>query len=178
MKLSLFNVSLASPVTQLFEQVFADSEGAEEGQLIKALVAEMIETTPEQDLIGFVASTNEELVGCIFFSRMLLASDNVAFILSPVAIATKQQGQGVGQKLINYGVEQLRKLDVDLLITYGDPNFYGKVGFKQITEKQIKAPCKLSHPEGWLAQSLSNQEIPNIKGASQCVAALNKQKYW
>ncbi|WP_221073730.1 GNAT family N-acetyltransferase [Agarivorans aestuarii] len=178
MKLSLFNVSLANPVTQLFEQVFADSEGAEEGQLIKALVAEMIETTPEQDLIGFVASTNEEMAGCIFFSRMLLASNDVAFILSPVAIATKQQGQGVGQKLINYGVEQLRKLDVDLLITYGDPNFYGKVGFKQITEQQIKAPCKLSHPEGWLAQSLSNQEIPNIKGSSQCVAALNKQKYW
>ncbi|WP_163134402.1 GNAT family N-acetyltransferase [Agarivorans sp. Alg241-V36] len=178
MKLSLFNLSLAKPVTDLFEQVFSDSEGAEEGKVIGDLVTNIISSTPEQDLIGFVASSNEQVVGCIFFSRMLLASDDVAFILSPVAIATNQQGQGLGQQLINHGIEQLRKLEVNLVITYGDPNFYSKVGFNPISEQQIEAPFKLSHPEGWLAQSLSAQTIPSIEGASQCIAALNKPEYW
>ena len=64
------------------------------------------------------------------------------------------------------------------LFTYGDPNYYSKVGFKPITEKLIKAPLKLSYPEGWLAQSLVSDEIQPITGNSYCVEAFNKPRIW
>jgi len=52
-----------------------------------------------------------------------------AFLLGPVAIHTSYQGKGIGQKLINFGLNTLKENGVELAFTYGDPNFYSKVGF-------------------------------------------------
>ena len=178
MKLSLFNSSSSREVIELFTQVFSASENEAEGQLIGNLASNLIATTEPQDLIGFVASCNDCIVGCIFFSRLVLPGDEVAFILSPVAIATSAQGTGIGQKLINYGLNYLKSRNVNLAFTYGDPNFYSKVGFKQIDESIVKAPFTLSQPAGWLAQSLDGRSIKPMQGVSKCVEALNNQKYW
>ena len=178
MKLSPFKSSQSQEVIELFTKVFSASEGEAEGQVIGSLVSDLIATTEQQDLIGFIAISGEDVVGSIFFSRLVVPSDNVAFILSPVAIATNEQGKGLGQQLINYGISHLKSLSVNLAFTYGDPNFYSKVGFSPISESIVKAPLKLSYPEGWLAQSLDGSSIKAMQGASQCVEALNDQQYW
>ena len=178
MELSQFNSSLSQEVIELFTKVFSDSEGKTEGQLIGSLVSDLIATTEPQDLIGFVAITSGEIVGSIFFSRLVVPGEKTAFILSPVAIATNEQGKGKGQQLINYGISQLKSLGIDLAFTYGDPNFYSKLGFNSISESIVKAPLKLTYPEGWLAQSLDGCTIKAMKGTSHCVEALNDQKYW
>ncbi len=178
MKLSAFDSTISQEIIDLFENTFSDSEGADEGQLIGALVDKLISTTDQNDLLGFVASKNSTIIGCIFFSRFFLPNDKTAFILSPVSVSTDHQRKGVGQQLINYGIEQLRLKNIDLLFTYGDPNYYSKVGFQPISEDIVKAPLILSHPEGWLAQSLDGNSIEVIYGAGQCVEALSDQKYW
>lgn len=178
MQLSLFDPKKSNEITKLFAEVFTASANQEEGELISALVDELISTTNAHDLFGFVACVEENIVGCIFFSRLLLPSDQVAFLLSPVAVATDYQGQGVGQALINFGLEHLKSLDVELAFTYGDPNFYAKVGFKPISETVVKAPFPLSQPKGWLAQSINGTPIAVVEGASQCVEALAKEEYW
>ena len=121
---------------------------------------------------------NEHIVGCIFFSRFVVPTDKVAFILSPVAIATSEQGTGIGQRLIGYGLEYLKSLKVDLAFTYGDPNYYSKTGFKHLSESIVKAPFELSQPEGWLAQSLDGNPIGAMQGSTKCVWALSDKKYW
>ena len=178
MKISTFSSSQSQDVINLFTKVFTESEGQDEGETIGSLVSDLIITTDERDIVGFVAVLEEEIVGCIFFSRLTLPSEKIAFILSPVAIATEQQGKGMGQQLIRYGIEYLKSKDVDLVFTYGDPAFYSKVSFQQISEDIVKAPLKLTQPEGWLAQSLKNGVIDAIEGSSECVRALNKQEYW
>ena len=80
--------------------------------------------------------------------------------------------------MINFGINQLKENAVRLIFTYGDCNFYSKVGFSLITEKIAKAPFKLSYPEGWLAQSLVSDEIEPIAGESYCVKELRKAEYW
>lgn len=178
MKLSEFNPKNTQEVITLFTDVFSDSETVEEGKLIGDLVGNMIATTESNDLFGFVAIAEDSIVGCIFFSRLTLPEDKVAFILSPVAIATKHQGKGLGQELINHGIAHLKSLNVDLLFTYGDPGFYSKLGFKHIGEDVIQAPLKLSHPEGWLAQSITDTPIVTMNGSSYCINALNDPRYW
>jgi putative acetyltransferase len=178
MKISTYNPSQSPDVINLFTKVFSDSEGQDEGEVIGRLVSDLIITTNESDIVGFVAILKEEIVGCIFFSRLTLPSDKIAFILSPVAIATERQGKGIGQQLIKYGIEYLRLKKIDLVFTYGDPGFYSKVGFQQISEEIVKAPFKLTQPEGWLAQSLQTDVIDAIVGSSVCEKALNKQEYW
>lgn len=178
MNIELFEYSQDKLVIDLFTKVFTDSEGKAEGQLISDLVTDLIKTTPSKDLIGFVALSDNQILGSIFFSSFFLTTGETAFILSPVAIATAEQGKGIGQQLINFGIEYLKANDVKLIFTYGDPNFYSKVGFHQISESVVKAPLTLSFPEGWLAQSINGQKIEVKKGDTQCVTALYDQKYW
>ena len=178
MQLSTYNPEQSQQIIQLFIDVFSDSEGEQEGQVIGSLVADLIATTDKNDLQGYVGSLGGKTVAAIFFSRITLASEKSAFILSPVAVASQQQGNGLGQQLINFGIQQLKSQDIELLFTYGDPAFYSKVGFAPVSEEVIRAPQKLSYPHGWLAQSLDGEAIAPEAAAAQCVAALNKPHYW
>ena len=178
MKFSLFSESKSQKVIDLFKSVFSASEGEAEGRVIADFVANLISTTKSQDLIGCTAEENEIIVGCIFFSRFTVPSGQIAFILSPVAVSTVVQGTGIGQKLIQYGLDHLRSLNVNLVFTYGDPSYYSKTGFEQINENIVKAPCPLSQPIGWLAQSLDGQEIQPMAGSTRCVEALNDPDLW
>jgi predicted N-acetyltransferase YhbS len=173
-----YESNLANEVKQLFTGVFTDSEGQAEGKIIGNLAFELQETTEPKDIIGFIARDGQTLIGCIFFTRLEFENKINAFILSPVAVATQYQNRGIAQKLIKFGINHLKKDNVQLIFTYGDQNFYSKVGFKSISENIAKAPLVLTYPEGWLAQSLVSDSIEPISGNSTCVSALNSQKYW
>lgn len=178
MNLLPYNPNDIEEIKQLFTKVFSDSEGQSEGLLIGDLVYDLMTSTDAQDLYGFVAIEDEEIIGSIFFTRLTFENEVDAFLLSPVAIDTNYQRKGIGQKLINFGINHLKENGVVLVFTYGDPKFYSKVGFNLVTKQIAKAPFKLSQPEGWLAQSLVSNEIEPIAGNSYCVEALNKTEYW
>lgn len=178
MKFSTYNEDNLEEIKRLFTKTFSDSEGQSEGLVIGNLVYDLMTNTDAHDLLGFVATENKLIIGCIFFSKLTLESDISAFLLSPVAIRTNHQGKGVGQKLINFGLDALKQNGVELVVTYGDPSFYSKVGFNLITEEIVKAPFKLTQPEGWLGRSLVSDEIEPITGNSYCVEAFNNPEYW
>jgi predicted N-acetyltransferase YhbS len=85
---------------------------------------------------------------------------------------------GIGQNLIDHGLKELKRRGARIVITYGDPAFYSKVGFRPISEDVIRAPFKLSQPEGWLGQSLTDDSIEAIPGPCSCVKALDNPAYW
>ncbi|MAI62898.1 MAG: GNAT family N-acetyltransferase [Micavibrio sp. TMED27] len=168
----------ADDIRHLFVKVFSESESEEEGELVANLAYQLVAETEESDIFGFVAKEAGEIVGCITFSRLRFENGPNAFILSPVAIQTKRQGKGLGQQLIKFGIDRLKESGVELLVTYGDPRFYSKVGFIPVSVETIPAPLKLNQPEGWLGQSLVSETIIPISGASSCVSALNKPELW
>lgn len=177
MDYSLFDPRQAQEAVTLFTNVFSESEGKNEGSLVGNLVSELIATN-SNDRVGFVVTDQDKIVACIFFSRLIFQNNVKAFILSPVAVSTSHQGKGIGQYLIRFGIQHLKEQDVELVFTYGDPNFYQKVGFEPVSEEYIKAPVELTHPEGWLGQSLTDDNIKPIPGPSKCIDALNKPEYW
>ena len=178
MQLSSYKNSETTDIKQLFEDVFSDSEGEAEGALISNLVVDLVNSTQDQDIFGFVAKDDNKIIGSIFLTKLSFRAPIIAYILAPVAVHTDYQGKGIGQKLINFGIERMKDNGTELVCTYGDPNFYSKVGFQSITEEIIKAPLKLTYPEGWLCQSLTSNEISPISEKPHCVAALNKSEYW
>ena len=178
MKYQILKSNSEQKIKKLFKDVFTDSEGLAEGELISNLVEDLQKTTKPEDIFCFVAIDKEKIIASVFFTRFTLNAKINAFILSPAAVAPQYQKQGIGQNLIRFGIDHLKSNNVELLLTYGDPNFYSKIGFKNILEDTIKAPLKLTYPEGWLAQSLISENIVPIEGNTSCVEALMHQKYW
>jgi len=178
MKFLAFESSNIEEIEKLFTKVFSDSEGQSEGVLIGNLTYDIMANTDAENIYGFIARENKQVIGCIFFTRLTFENGVNAFLLSPVAIHTSCQGKGIGQKLIKFGIDHLKENRVSIVFTYGDPGFYSKVGFNLISEKIAKAPFKLSQPEGWLAQSLVSDQVKPIAGNSYCVEAFNKPEIW
>ncbi|MFA0412981.1 GNAT family N-acetyltransferase [Vibrio renipiscarius] len=179
MQFSILDLSKQAQIQALFQNTFSDSEGVDEGVMIGDLANQIVATTDSEEMVIVGASKDETLVGCVIFTKFHFQSNTTnAYLLSPAAIATATQGQGVGQKLIQFGLDTLKQQGVELVLTYGDPRFYGKVGFVQITEEQVKAPLVLSYPHGWLGQKLDGSELVAIESETLCASALNDQKYW
>lgn len=178
MKLLNFQPHQCEAVVELYEKTFSASEGESEGKSIGKLVHKLIGTTEDDDIFGFCAERNDVLLGSIFFSRLTLPTEIVAFMLSPIAVSTEHQRKGVGQALINFGLEKLKMEAVELVVTYGDPRYCSKVGFKVVSEDVIASPYPLTYPEGWQAQSLVASPLTPIRGSTQCVEAFNNREYW
>jgi predicted N-acetyltransferase YhbS len=166
-------------LVELFTTTFTASEGASEGTLIGDLVHNQLLSTPVQDLHAFTAESDGAFIGGAVFSRLTYDQDDRSvFVLGPVAVATEWQGQGIGRQLLTYALQTLRETGIDIAVTYGDPNYYVRVGFEPVTEAVIPPPFKLQYPEGWLAQPLTETKMTPLKGTAHCVEALNDPVFW
>jgi predicted N-acetyltransferase YhbS len=72
----------------------------------------------------------------------------------------------------------LAKDGAQIAVTYGDPAFYGRTGFANVTTDTLPAPHPLSQPMGWIAQSLTGKGLPKIQGPLSCVAPLDDPAFW
>ena len=166
-------------IAALFERAFAASEGDEEGAVIGKLAKDLMQMTSSGDIFVYLAQGAGKLTGAIIFTRVTYSEDaRSVFVLGPVAVVPEMQGQGVGQALLRHGLDGLREAGVDIALTYGDPNYYGKVGFAPISEADVAAPYPLQYPQGWLGQSLDGVFDLPVKGACTCVPAFQDPAYW
>lgn len=183
MKFRQYDSSEIETITQLFTQTFTDSEGENEGKTVGKLANDLLTTTDPTELLCFVAEddsieSDSKVLGAIIFTPLTFDDETKACLLSPVAVSTHVQKRGIGQQLINFGLQTLKEQGVELAVTYGDPSYYSRVGFDQITVEQIPAPFNLSYPHGWIAQSLNGGEIKVASEQSSCVEALAHAQYW
>lgn len=179
MQFSTAYIAHTDAIVRLFEETFTASEGPDEGQSIGALVRQLLEETPSDDLRVCTAWDADNLLGGLLFTRLSYQGDSrTVFMMAPVAVATAHQGVGIGQQLIRWGLEMLRHEDVEIAVTYGDPAFYGRVGFLPVSETDLPAPQPLSLPQGWIAQSLSGSPITPVRGPVRCVPAFDNPIFW
>ncbi len=170
---------ITDDIIAMFLDAFSASEGPEAGGVIEALVAEMLSSLTINDMRVFSVVENGDILACIIFTRMTYPEDDrTVFVLAPVGVSTGQQGKGLGQRLIGHALQALRDSGVDVALTYGDINFYSKVGFAHITEADAQPPLPLQYPEGWLGQSLSAEQFKPLKGPSRCVGPLDDANHW
>lgn len=178
MKYALVESNEHEVLVELFSKTFSDSEGEQEGKLIGNLVRDLIDNTPERDIKVFGAKDNEVIVATILFTRLAYVEEQASFLMAPVAVHTDYQGKGIGQALIRYGLEAMQARGAKLAFTYGDPNFYTKVGFKPVSEELFKAPLKLSYPHGWMMQPLAGDSPHSLASKPVCVDGFNHPEFW
>jgi len=166
-------------IAALFATSFATAEGDAEGAAIGALARSLMVTTRRDEIRVVTADEGGQLLGAVIFTRLTYPDDpRHVMLLSPMAVTPARQGEGIGQRLIDHGLDTLRSEGVAVAVTYGDPAFYGKTGFAPVTTAIMPAPLPLSQPEGWIAQSLDGAPLTPFAGSCRCARALHDPAIW
>lgn len=166
-------------VVELHRNAFAASEGAAEGDTIAGLAANLLGMEPADHVVSCSAADEAGLAGNIIFSRLFFEADaRCVFVLGPVAVETSRQKRGVGQALLRWGLDEIRRRGAEVAVTYGDPAYYLRAGFEQIGTDIVPPPQRLQWPDGWMAQSLTDSPIAPFAGPCRCVPAFDRPQYW
>ena len=162
----------------LFRSTFRSTEGEQEGNIIGDLASKLAATIDNADVFCFGAFQEPSIIGAVFLTRLRFEDDALLYLLAPVAVSTLHQRAGIGSSLINFALNFIAKAGAEAVVTYGDPAFYARLGFKPLSERVLRAPMELSMPFGWLAQSLTNKPIQTRHGRPSCVEAFRNPAYW
>ena len=117
---------------ELVEQVFTEHENADEGRTVRALVEEIRSKKyylPELELLMI---EDGEPVGYVMFSRFHIEGryEDRLVILTPAAVKTSCQRQGISRELIEYGFRKAAEMGFTAAIVEGNPANYRARGFK------------------------------------------------
>jgi putative acetyltransferase len=81
--------------------------------------------------VSLVAEDNGEIVGHVAISPVSISDGSSDwYILGPIAVAPDHQGLGIGSQLIERALTELCKLAAAGCVLVGNPNYYGRFGFK------------------------------------------------
>ena len=69
-------------------------------------------------------------------------------------------------------------MGVNVLFVYGDPQYYGRFGFRTDAAKQYTAPYRLQYPFGWQAMALDDGCTTSSSGIIACVTSLCDPSLW
>lgn len=125
------------------EAVVRDAFGGdEEARLVSRLRS-------HRDVLSLVAVADGTLAGHAMFSPVSIRGSDIvlpASGLAPVAVATAWQRRGVGTQLIRFGLEEVAKAGVGLVVVLGDPAYYGRFGF--VAAEPLSVRCKWGGEDG------------------------------
>lgn len=152
----------------------------EENEMVATLAVELLAENSALPILSLVAEMEDAVVGHVAFSPLKIDNQaNIqAYILAPLAVRPDCQKQRIGSALVEYGMQQLSALGVDLIFVYGAPEYYGRFGFSAETAQGYSAPYPLQYPFGWQAIAIRDCVIENGPHATQCVKALCKPSLW
>jgi len=114
---------------------------------------------PEEDLLplvreltffpelvtSWVVEINDKIIGHIAFTQCSIGTEGEFSLLGPLAVDPVFQKKGLGKKLIEFGVANLRARGVAAVFVLGDPNYYCRSGFA--AERLVLPPFLL--PDEW-----------------------------
>jgi len=176
-KFSLTRTNKSKSIQLFFKKVFTKSEGKKEGNTVSKLSFKLANLIDGESVIGIEAKIKTQIVGYIFLSKLQYKENYSVYLLAPVAVDNNFQKKGIGKKIIQFALRYVKKQKVDLLMTYGDPSYYRKSGFKKTNISLVPAPYKLSQPIGWLVNKISSKRL-KIKSKPKCVLPFRNKKLW
>lgn len=126
----------AAAIRALTVEAFAHSEFGHSGE------ADLIEILRQNCLqvSSFVATKNDQLVGHIMFSPVVIRFGDreiQGMGLGPMSVLPELQRQGIGKLLIKEGLSYLAKTDCSLVVVIGHPEYYPQFGFVPGSEYQL-----------------------------------------
>ena len=152
----------------LVEQVFTEHENAGEGKLVRRLVEEIRAKEYYLPQLELLMLEDSEPVGYAMFSRFHIGGrhDERLLLLSPVAVRTDCQRQGISRELIEHGFVKARELGFTAVLVEGNPANYRARGFVTSADHDIVAApsVHLPHPDCLMVKELIPGGLCGITG--------------
>lgn len=118
---------------------------------------------PELEL---VAEEEGEIIGHIMFTKQEIENSNkpcIGLLLAPLCVKLEKRSQGVGGKLIQAGVDKAIEMGYQVVFLVGDPNYYQRYGFTNISNYEIKNIAPIPD-EFILAREITKNSLKDIVG--------------
>jgi putative acetyltransferase len=90
------------------------------------------------DVISVVAVDGDYFVAHALFTA--LEGADRALALGPVAVVPDRQGEGIGARLVRFGLDLARERGWRSVFVLGEPGFYGRLGFRAQLAKGAVVP--------------------------------------
>ena len=164
---------------KFIKKVHQNAFDQSDGEVVSQLAIDLLEDKTAQPILSLVAERDNEIIGNIIFSSVGIEGVEgiSAYILAPLAVIKVAQRNGVGTQLINKGLEILKEHGAEIVLVYGDPDYYMRTGFK--AGHNLKPPQKLKYPEeAWMAQELVEGILTKTQGTVRCALSLNSPELW
>ena len=99
-------------------------------------------------LVSLVAQEFDQIVGHALFSAMIVEADGrplMAAALAPVGVRPECHGRGIGTALINAGIAELRRINIQISFVLGNPLYYPRFGYSAVNAKPFASPYAGPH---------------------------------
>jgi putative acetyltransferase len=154
--------------------------GEDERELVARLAVDLLTEAPTPPTLSLVAEMGGVVVGHVAFSPVTADgfTDLQGYILAPLAVRPDHQRHHIGSLLVERGMGRLSEMGTDLLLVYGDPEYYGRFGFSVDVARRFAPPYALTYPMGWQGVILSERGVPERSLKLDCVASLRDPALW
>ena len=148
------------------------------------LTAGLLKDPMAEPMLSLLAFHKEEAIGHILFSRIYFEDSDeqpLMHLLAPLAIKPGFQKQGVGGKLINKGLEILKKRGSEIVIVIGHMDYYPMFGFIPDAKRLgfiTPYPIPEEFNNAWMVQELKQGSIHKYNGKIQCADELQNPDHW
>ena len=162
------------------ERVYSSAFPNGEREIVAKLAIDLLFESTTPQTISLIAETDDSVVGHVAFSPVGIDNNEncQAYIMAPLAVQPEYQKRRIGSTLIEYGMQQLSAIGVNVVFVYGDPKYYGRFGFSADSARDYTSPYNLQYPFGWQAIVLKECAIEKAPVAINCVTSLCDPKFW
>ncbi len=142
-------------VYRIHQDAFQRDEEAE-------LVEKLRKNTQFNPNLSFVALMDKKVVGHVLFTPVQIPSKSISSLaLAPISILREYQNQGIGSRLIEYALKEVKSQGFVSVIVLGHEHFYPRFGFLPAKNYRIRAPFPLENENCFMVLELKPHAIPS-----------------
>lgn len=139
------------------------------GQTAEADVVDMLrQSCPEA--LSLVALWQEQIVGHILFTPAILETEGgrIGGVgLAPLAVLPEFQGRGIGSKLVEAGLAEIRQARPPFVIVLGHPEYYPRFGFVPASTYGVASEYDNVPDEAFMILVLDERALAGVSGVAR-----------